>query len=295
VIIGSLSYYFNIDRVALSDLIYGELVSVITFIFIGTFFSRSKSKLEAEKFEALDSFGSMVAHELRTPLSAIRNGVEGIKTYLPDLLNAYKKAREANLAVEHIRKDQLVSLEECINHLESESSLANITINMLLTNVRQSKLAPTEITAFSAAALIEQTLIRYPLQPEQRALIHVNNEQDFMIRGDQELLIHVIFNLLKNALYFLEAAQKGEITIWFDIDEKFNRIHFKDTGQGIAPSDLPHIFDRFYTRRYHGTGIGLAFCKTVMKLHKGDIICQSVLGEYADFIISFPKIEQEQK
>lgn len=298
IILGSMlafiTFYINGGVFSSSSPFSGELISFIVAIFIGAVFSRSKSKLEAEKFEALQSFGATVAHELRTPLNAIQNGVAGVKVYLPGLIDTYKKAREASLSVDHIRADQLLGLEKCVNNIEAESNLANITINMLLTNVRQSKLAQSEITVFSASELIEQALVRYPMHTEQQNLIHVNHEHDFIIQGDKELLIHVFFNLLKNALYFIEATQKGDITIWFDSDETTHRIHFKDTGQGIAPSDLPHIFERFYTRRYHGTGIGLAFCKTAMHLHKGNIICRSILGEFAEFIISFPIRVQER-
>ncbi len=287
-------YFLTTPAPVFNDNFTVTVINIIAMLICCIFILRKKDKIQNEKFEALNSFGSTVAHELRTPLSAIRNGVEGIKVYLPDLVDAYKKAREANLSVEHIRKDQLASLEKCVGNIEAESNLANLTINILLANVRQSKLAQSEVKRFLASALVGEALERYPMPSEQRVLIHVNNEHDFMIQGDEELLTHVVFNLLKNALYYIEAAQKGEITIWFNSDDKdFHHIHFKDTSQGITPEDLPRIFDRFYTRRYHGTGIGLAFCRTVMRVHKGNIICQSVLGEYAEFIISFPKIEQE--
>ncbi|MGA2655676.1 MAG: HAMP domain-containing sensor histidine kinase [Gammaproteobacteria bacterium] len=291
--LGFIFYYFSVDQIELPNYFYNQILIINVFAFISVLLSRSKSKIEAEKFSALQAFGYMIAHELRTPLNAIQSSFEGIKMYLPSLIAAYKKASNAQLEVEYIRKDQLVSLERSIDTVETEANLANMTINMLLTNVRQTQMKPSEISIFSAKDLIESVLKRYPTQADQRAIIHVDSNHDFMIQGDKELLSHLFFNLLKNALYFLEAAKKGEIMIWFDADNEYNYIHFKDTGQGIAPKDLPHIFERFYTKRYHGTGIGLAFCKTVMNLHKGKITCHSVLGEYAEFIMSFPKIKQE--
>ncbi len=295
IILGSIIAYFTflISGGVLPITFYfsGEIVSLIVAIFIGTFFSRSKSKLETEKFEALKALGSTIAHELRTPLTAIRSGVEGIKAYLPGLIETYKVANEQKLATKHIRNDQLISLEKSVDNVEAETNLANITINMLLTNTRQTKLTQNEVSIFSAQDLITEALERYPMQQEQKTLIHLNPEHNFMIQGDKELITHLLFNLLKNALYYLAASQKGEINIRFEPGEKFDSIYFKDTGQGIAPEDLPHIFDRFFSRTYHGSGIGLAFCKSVMKLHKGSITCQSQFGEYAEFIIRFPKFE----
>ncbi|MFA6036637.1 MAG: HAMP domain-containing sensor histidine kinase [Legionellales bacterium] len=266
------------------------VINIISMLICCVFILRKKDKIQKERFETLQSFGSTLAHELRTPLNAIQSSMEGIKAYLPSLIKSYQQAKEAHLKVDHIRHDQMEILENAIDNVETETSLANITINMLLTTVKQSQLKASEITVFSAKQLIDQALIRYPMQTDQRSLIHVNNDHDFMIQGDKELLSHLFFNLLKNALYYLEAARKGEILIWFNSDEKYNYIYFKDTGQGISDKDLPHIFEKFYTRRYHGTGIGLAFCKSVMKLHKGKIACRSTFGEYAEFIMAFPKI-----
>jgi signal transduction histidine kinase len=109
--------------------------------------------------------------------------------------------------------------------------------------------------------------------------------------GDDILFTHVLFNLLKNALYYIRAASKGEISIWCEQNEKFNILHFKDTGLGMDKEVLEHIFERFFTRTRHGSGVGLAFCKLVMQSFGGDIICDSVKGEYTDFTLSFPKIK----
>ena len=114
-------------------------------------------------------------------------------------------------------------------------------------------------------------------------------KSDFSFKGDELLMIHLLFNLLKNALYYIKVAGKGDIHIWCDQNEKHNILHFKDTGQGIAKKDLPHIFERFFTKTPHGTGIGLAFCKMVMNSLGGDITCSSHEKEFAEFTLLFPK------
>lgn len=99
----------------------------------------------------------------------------------------------------------------------------------------------------------------------------------------------MIFNLLKNAIYYIRDANKGKIYIWAEHDVNFNILHVKDTGKGISASILPNIFNQFFTNTPHGAGIGLTFCKMVMERFGGDIICYSKKGEYADFILYFPR------
>ena len=90
----------------------------------------------------------------------------------------------------------------------------------------------------------------------------------------------------------MKAANKGEITLKTYKANGLNILSFKDTGAGIAPEILPHIFEKFYSRTKYGTGIGLAFCKSVMKGLGGDITCTSQYGEYTEFILTFPPLEK---
>jgi signal transduction histidine kinase len=102
-------------------------------------------------------------------------------------------------------------------------------------------------------------------------------------------VIHVFFNLIKNSLYYLKRAEKGSVHIWIENGIKNNTLHFQDTGTGIPPENLPHIFDQFFSTESNGTGIGLAFCKLVMQSMDGNIECVSELGKYTEFILTFPK------
>ena len=72
--------------------------------------------------------------------------------------------------------------------------------------------------------------------------------------------------------------------------EDFNRIVVHDTGPGISSFNLPHVFDRFYTTSLTGesAGIGLSFCKMVMERVGGEIVCDSVEGEFTTFTLDFP-------
>jgi signal transduction histidine kinase len=105
-------------------------------------------------------------------------------------------------------------------------------------------------------------------------------------------VIHILFNLMKNALHFVQKAKKGHISIRAEQDSGHWRILVHDTGSGIPANVKPHIFERFYTTTHtgQGAGIGLSFCRLVMESIGGSIHCDSEEGEFATFTLEFPKV-----
>ncbi|MBS0359660.1 MAG: PAS domain-containing sensor histidine kinase [Proteobacteria bacterium] len=227
-----------------------------------------------------------IAHEMRTPLYAIRRFGEGIQRYIDILLETYQMAKEHNLPVKNIPTRRVSFLKDFFGKIEVEIKTTFLMINMLLENVKQQQFDKSKFEICDAEKSVEIALSRYPLGESQKLVIHVNDEHNFQFMGEPELFVHVLFNLLKNALHYI--ANKGEIFIWFENKGAMSELHFKDTGEGIAKSVLPHIFDRFYSRTYHGTGLGLSFCKRTVEAFGGKIICRSVEGEFTEFVISLP-------
>ena len=105
--------------------------------------------------------------------------------------------------------------------------------------------------------------------------------------GDGNRLAQVIQNLLANAVHF--TAEGGRITLACERKGPLAVLTVSDNGTGIAPKDLPHIFESFFhleksrTRNLGGTGLGLAICKAIVEAHKGRIAVTSVPGEGASF------------
>ena len=104
------------------------------------------------------------------------------------------------------------------------------------------------------------------------------------------MFIFVLFNLIKNSIYSINAALKGEILITLQPGRGLNRVVLRDTGEGIEQKNLDKIFEGFYTTREEGTGVGLAFCRRTLRSFDGDIRCDSEPGGYAEFILEFPAI-----
>jgi signal transduction histidine kinase len=274
-----------------------EFVPIFLFaIAMGLIVNYSAERLKQERLKAMLATAGTIAHELRTPLLGIKSGASGLRQYLPNLMQAYRVAAANKLIDAPIRTAHLDSMVGVLERIELEADRSNTVIDMLLMNVRGSASDQRHhFVACSIVQCVEIALRRYPFVSErERALINWRPHTDFNFHGSELLMAHVIFNLLKNALRHIAQAGKGEIWIDLSAGPSDNRLMFRDTGTGIHPDVLPHIFTRFSAWQTDGksaetTGIGLAFCREVMQAFGGDISCRSLLGEFATFVLRFPK------
>lgn len=263
----------------------------------GSLFNYKAEVIKQEKLEAMAATSNTIAHELRTPLLGIRSGIAGVNRYLPQLLQGYELAQTNGLPVQHIRAAHYRELQTVLQRVEAETEYSNLVIDMLLINARRTHIATDDFAWVSMSECITTALSRYPFKSDgERSCVHWSPAQSFVFHGSTILMVHVLFNLLKNALASMSAAGKGDITIWITPTHGGANLHFRDTGQGIDPEILTHIFDRFYstTMTEHGAGIGLAFCKKVMRSFGGTIRCSSRLGEFAEFVLYFPGVKSDE-
>ncbi len=262
-------------------------------VVISAVFSRNREYLQLKKqLKALKALGASIAHELRTPLSTINAGAQGAADIIPKLVSSHQLAQQSNLPVPTIRPSRISTLSNTLVDIQAETRHAHTIIDMLLMKVNDPDLNNFATERCSMKHCINETLHRYSLPDEQQQWIKWSDNSDFLFKGNELLMMHVLFNLLKNAIYYVRAARKGDIEIWLEQGKRYNRLHFKDTGQGIPRKVLPHIFDRFYSETENGTGLGLAFCKLVMHSFDGDIYCNSKFGEYTEFVMRFPVIKE---
>lgn len=243
----------------------------------------------SEKLQVMQNLSANIAHEMRTPLSGVRASMDGVENYLPLLLEVYRNAiRDNPDGVTVIREDHLSVLEKTPERISLMIDQANSVIDMLLMNLRDNTVDKRQFGFYSAADCIRHAVDRYPFKRGERGKILLDLDRDFYFRGIDSLFIYVIFNLLKNALYSINSALKGEITISLKPGKGANRIVFRDTGEGIEASVLAKIFDGFFSTREEGTGVGLAFCRRTLRSFDGDISCESAPGEFAEFTLTLP-------
>ncbi|MES3008787.1 MAG: HAMP domain-containing sensor histidine kinase [Pseudomonadota bacterium] len=248
-----------------------------------------KEAIYAEKMALLSNLSATIAHEMRTPLSGVRASITGVESYLPELLEGYRYASEqAPSRFAPIRTEHRDMLQGTPVRIKSMVDQANTVIDLLLVNLRNRELDRSNFIRCSIKACIQEALFTYPFKRDQRQGLHYSDGDDFDFIGVHTLMVYVLFNLIKNALYSIEAASKGEITIRLERTEHNHCLIFTDTGLGISAEVLPNIFDRFFTTKNDGTGAGLAFCKRTLQSFDGSIGVDSVQGEYTTFTLEFP-------
>ncbi|MFU8797503.1 MAG: PAS domain-containing protein [Gammaproteobacteria bacterium] len=267
----------------------GKITGMVGISFDITEKKRTEKELHEtqNKLAGMTQISAAIAHELRTPLRAIGSSASGLKDYVPKLLETYRIAKKTKLPIPDINPIHQKSLAPLLGVIESEIQSAMTVIEMLLIRLNQEE-GEKELVACSMRGCIDAALKRYPFDTGERGLIHWEVREDFLFRGKELLVVHILFNLLKNALYYIGAVHKGGIYITLGQQDGMNKLYFKDTGMGISADIYPYIFDQFFSKTHHGAGIGLSFCKTVMRSFEGDITCQSIEGEYTEFTLSFP-------
>lgn len=279
---------------SLVDFEHYEYLAIALFAVVaGAVSNYDSERIRIEQERAMLATAGSIAHELRTPLLGIRAGAAGLARYLPTLLEAYQLAQRHGLPVTAIRTAHLDALQGVLERIDAEASHSNAVIDMLLVTARASGTIAGDLVSCSMAQCVDVALQRYPFSDEERALVSWEKTDDFSFRGIELLMVHVLFNLIKNALRHIGKAGKGSIFIRIESSAASHRLILRDTGGGIPPEALPNIFRRFYTSSGSsddvlGAGIGLAFCRDAMDSFGGSIECTSVYGEFSEFELSFP-------
>ena len=231
-----------------------------------------------------------VAHDIRTPLASIKFALTGIDQVFSQLLEAYKLAEKNGLIKSPIRSQKIDLFEGAVHRSLREIDNANIHIDLTLANSRYDQFDLTRYQTHTVKPIIEYCLATYPFKDHEQDLVHWVDGSDFNFHGHDVHLRNVLNNLIRNALFYIQKARKGEIFITLTQGADRNCIRFKDTAEGASKDVCDRLFDSYFTTRDNATGLGLAYCKAVMQSFDGDITAESVEGEYMSFCISFPAV-----
>ena len=128
-----------------------------------------------------------------------------------------------------------------------------------------------------------------PLAEEKGLQLTAQVAEDILLQGSYDDLLRLFLNLLDNAIKF---TKRGSVTLTGQVEPMRTVITIADTGVGIAPEHLPHLFDRFYraeqARTTRGAGLGLAIAQEIAKAHGGKITVTSQSGDGTIFSVNFP-------
>ena len=259
--------------------VYDLRVAPLTFaeereqkLAIGIFYDITRlERLEKVRQEFL----SNVSHELRTPLTSILAFVETLEE------GALDDPENNRHFLDVIRRNA-----ERMHHLIDDIlELSAIEAGKISVEPRDTLLAPLVDDVWSALA-----------EKAAKRNVVFKNEIDREIRvlADPRRLEQILINLLGNAVKF--NREFGSVTVSYESNDALHQLHIADTGEGIAPQHLPRIFERFYrtdtarSRSLGGTGLGLAIVKHLARLHGGEVIVESVVGQGSLFTVQLPRI-----
>jgi signal transduction histidine kinase len=234
---------------------------------------RLRSEAEAAN-RVKDQFLSVFSHELRSPLNAILGWNRILALKRPD----DPEVASITPRIEHSARAQLKMVNDLLD-------LGRIETGKLRIEARPMQLAKVVSAALDLAR---------PAAATKGITLHAQFEPGAgQLRGDPDRLQQVVTNLLSNALKFTGAG--GQITITLRNAGGHTELSVEDTGQGISPEFLPHVFDRFrqgdssITRHTGGLGLGLALVREIVTLHGGTVSAYSAgIGCGARFVASFP-------
>ena len=238
-------------------------------------FTRERgARSEAERANLLkEEFIGVISHDLRDPLSSMNLSLVVLRKLLAPALSgsADTMLRSMERAITQMR-GLITSLLE-ISALEA----GKLTLNR---------------TAISARDLVRDCAdVLIPLASDKRIDFHLTlPEQDVTVLADREHLHQVYSNIVGNAIKFTNEG--GRIELVLKEAEDAVVFEVKDTGAGISPEELPHIFDRFRRARGaqgRGFGLGLAIAKGIVEAHGGSIHVASTPGKGSIFCFEIPK------
>ena len=223
--------------------------------------------LKLEKLATMGELATMVAHDLRNPLTSIRNASFYIKNTCPNRATA-----ECKTAL------------EMFDIIEQETVFANNIINDLLDFAAK---RPLQKKRQNINEIIEDSLTKgnIPRNTEVE-----RNFKKAIIGIDEKQLERVFLNLIKNAVQAMPDGGKLAVTTKETKDNV--EIIFADTGVGISEENMSKLFTPLFTTKAKGIGMGLAICKNIVEQHNGTIEVKSKVGQGTTFTIKLPKKEE---
>ncbi len=236
-------------------------------------FNDMLARLE-DSFRKIKQFSGDASHELRTPLTIIRGETEVA-------LRWGKDAEEMRSALE--------------SNLDEIDRMGRIIDDLLTLAKSEAGEMPLEMKEFSLSDLVQELYLQGSTLGEAKQMdvsLQLDVAEEIRIRGDELRLRQMFLNLISNAIKYTPA--QGKVVVSLAMDDGQAVVTVRDSGIGIPPEHLPHIFSRFYridkarNREDGGTGLGLAIVKWIVEVHDGRIRVTSNPGQGSIFTVYLP-------
>lgn len=222
--------------------------------------------------EMSKNFASIVSHEYKTPIAAITG-------YAQLLYNGGLEEEEEKQYIKTI--------------LEQSKRLSNLSVNMLQLARLDSNTVGMSKEMFSLDEQIRNVIVNMENLWEQKNIEMDINLDKAQVYCNSQMLYHVWENLLSNAIKF--TPENGKITVTCQVSDNYAVVKVADTGCGISPENIPHIFERFYKSdsevNADGNGLGLAITQKIIQLSGGKVSVESEAGKGSLFTVTLPAFD----
>jgi heavy metal sensor kinase len=213
-----------------------------------------------------------IAHDLKSPITRIRGMAE--------------VTLSTSKGIEEYETMAAGTVEEC-------DRLLDMINTMLMITKTESGVHPLDYQQVDMPRLVRDACELMETVAEDKGLsLACETPETLPLVGDPRMIQRILANLLDNAIKYTPFGGRVKVSLSeTDGGEALVTVH--DTGMGIPPDDLPHIFERFYrcdqSRSEPGTGLGLSLARALARAHRGDITVTSALGQGSTFTLSLPR------
>lgn len=221
-----------------------------------------------------------MAHALNIALDGIRSRQEAERASLAEI--AHELAAPLTLVAGHL--ESLAARSPDARLLAARDAAAELlyTSQDLLTLARGELETPLELEIFDLVGVAKRVAAEYPG-------VQVNGPARAEMAGNPQRLAQLVRNLVRNAVQASGGAEAVSLVLHAEGGQLV--LEVTDEGTGIAPEDLPHVFERFYTRR-GGVGVGLGVARRIARQHGGDILVASEPGRGSRFTVVLEALEE---
>jgi len=236
-------------------------------------FNKMTERLK-HSFDKVRQFSTDVSHELRTPLTGIRGQLE-VALFTAETPEQYREAM--------------------MNALQDVEKLSNMVRALLLLSQAETGQLALQMAVMDLRPVVKGIVEQYQLPAEdEQVTLSCAAARSCYVKADKTQMERMVSNLVSNAIKYTQPG--GRVDVDLECVDGAARLSVQDTGIGIPPEDLPHIFDRFYRAKggrakKEGLGLGLSFVGWIVNAHEGRIEVDSTPGKGTRFTVTLPLAE----
>ena len=232
----------------------------------------AQQTIESERFNALTLLAAGVAHEIGNPLNSLHIHLQLMERQAQKLDGAER-----------------TQLRESIDIARSEVSRLDSIVTQFLRAIRPSK---PQLHAENLNAIVDEAVRFFAPEIKDRDIVV---EQELrsdlpLLQLDRDQMKQAFYNVIKNS--FEAMKSRGILRIRTDMDDTHVLVRFTDTGGGMSPDNLSHVFEPYFTTKAAGTGLGLLIVRRIVREHGGELSIESSEGKGLTLTIRLPYLER---